>query len=106
MGSPDLWHFEAEADWPPLLQSGGWAEPAWLSGTCASQERALTLHPSGSGPASATFELPVARDGRWLVTPRVVRTGTKGRAKLRLEVLGRPPLPEDEFPEPCEPEGF
>jgi len=96
LGSPDLWHFEAEADWPPLLQSGGWAEPAWLSGTCASQERALTLHASGSGPASATFELPVARDGRWLVTPRVVRTGTKGRAKLRLEVLGRPPLPEDD----------
>jgi hypothetical protein len=94
-GSPDLWRFEAEADWPPLFQSGGWVEPAWFTGTCASQERALTLHTSGAGPASATLELPVAKDGRWLVTPRVIRTGGLGRGTLRLEILGRPPLPDD-----------
>jgi hypothetical protein len=95
-GSPDFWRFEAEADWPPLAQQDGWAEPTWLSGTCASQERALTLHPEGAEKATVTFEVPVPKDGRWLVTPRVVRQGGKGRGTLRLEVLGRPALPEDE----------
>jgi hypothetical protein len=95
-GGTDFWRFEAEADWPPLGQLGGWAEPSWLSTTCASQQRAMTLHPSGPGSATATLELPVPKDGRWLVTPRVVRVGGRGRGKLRLEVLGRPSMPEDD----------
>jgi hypothetical protein len=93
--SVDFWRFEAEADWPPLFQSGGWAEPIWMTGTCASQDRALTLHGSESGLASTTIDLPVERDGHWLVTPRVIHTGGRGRGVLRLEPLGRPPLPED-----------
>ena len=94
--SADLWRFEAEADWPPFAQSAGWAEPAWFSSTCASQERALTLHTAGPGKASVTFELPVPKDGRWLITPRVIRSGGHGKATLRLVVQGRPPLPEDD----------
>jgi hypothetical protein len=43
-----------------------------------------------------TIELPVPKDGRWLVTPRIVRTGDHARGTLRLEVLGRPPVPEDD----------
>jgi hypothetical protein len=94
-GSPDFWRFEAEADWPPLAQSQGWADPIWMTGTCASQERALQLHPSGDVTASATIELPIARSGRWLVTPRIVRTGGHGRGTLRLVPMGRAPLPSD-----------
>jgi hypothetical protein len=95
-GSSDFWRFEAEADWPPLGQSGGWAEPSWLTTTCASQQRALTLHATGKENATVTIELPVPKDGRWLVTPRVVRVGGHGHGKLRLEVLGRAPVPEDD----------
>lgn len=94
-GSPNYWRFEAEADWPPLAQSDGWAEPAWMSGTCASQERALQLHPSTGATASATIELPIAKSGRWLVTPQIVRTGSHGRGTLRLVPMGRAPMPED-----------
>jgi hypothetical protein len=94
-GSSDFWRFEAEADWPPLGQAGGWAEPVWLSTTCASQQRALTLHDSGSQAATVELELPVPKDGRWLITPRIVRLGGHGRATLRLVVTGRAPLPED-----------
>jgi hypothetical protein len=94
-GSGDLWRFEAEADWPPLAQGLGWAEPAWLSGTCASKERALELHPSSDAMATATIELPVPKGGRWLVTPGIVRTGGHGRGTLRLVPMGRAPLPDD-----------
>jgi hypothetical protein len=94
-GNGDFWRFEAEVDWPPLAQSFGWAEPAWMSGTCASQDRALELHPSSRATASATIELPVARGGRWLVTPRIVRTGGHGRGTLRLVPMGRKSLPDD-----------
>jgi hypothetical protein len=94
-GNSDLWRFEAEADWPPLAQSYGWVESAWLSGTCASQERALELHPSSAATAIATIELPVAKSGRWLVTPRIVRTGGHGRGTLRLVPMGRAPLLDD-----------
>ncbi len=93
--SGDFWRFEAEADWPPLAQSNGWVEPAWMSGTCASQERALELHPSSDATANATIELPVARSGRWLVTPRIIRTGGHGKGTLRLVPMGRAPLPDD-----------
>jgi hypothetical protein len=94
-GNSDLWRFEAEADWPPLAQTLGWVEPAWLSGTCASQERALELHPSSDATASATIELPVAKGGRWLVTPRIVRSGGHGKGTLRLVPMGRAPLADD-----------
>jgi hypothetical protein len=94
-GSSDFWRFEAEADWPPLAQTFGWAEPVWMSGTCASQERALALHPSSDATASATIELPVAKAGRWMVTPRIVRTGGHGKGTLRLVPMGRAPLADD-----------
>ncbi len=81
----DFWRFEAEADWPPLSQSGGWADPVWASGTCASGERALTVRPvPEAGTATVSIELPAPREGRWLVTPRVLRRGGKGKGKLHL----------------------
>jgi hypothetical protein len=95
-GSADFWRFEAEADWPPLAQSGGWAEPVWMNGTCASQERALTLRPSGTDRATATIDLPVASTGRWLVTPRIIRTNGSGHGSLRLVPVGRAASPDDD----------
>jgi hypothetical protein len=95
-GSLDLWRFEAEAEWPPLAQAGGWADPVFMSGTCASQEKALTLRPSGPGPASVTIDVPVLTSGRWLVTPRIVRTEQGGHGTLRLVPMGRPPAPDDD----------
>lgn len=95
-GGKDTWRFEAEADWPPLTQRGGWAEPVWASTSCASDGRALTLHPSpATGAAVATIDLPVPRTGKWTVTPRVLYRGGKGHGTLRLIPRGRPPFPSD-----------
>jgi hypothetical protein len=68
----------------------------WMNGTCASQDKALALHVAAGATASVTIELPIPKDGRWLVTPRVIRTGGPGRATLRLEPRGRLPYPDDE----------
>ena len=90
----DFWRFESEADWPPLTQSGGWAEPDWMSGTCASGDRAMTLRPTpDTADASMTIELPVPRDGRWLIIPRIIRRGGKGKGSLT--VLLPAPSPPD-----------
>jgi hypothetical protein len=95
-GSRDLWHFDAESDWPPLAQSGGWAEPAWASNSCATSGRVLTVHPQLGLEAHVTIELPVPRTGKWIVLPRVMRRGGPGHARLRLIPLGRAPVPGDE----------
>lgn len=96
-GTKDIWHFESEADWPPLAQGGGgWIQPIWASNSCASGGRVLTLHSEpGGAPAHATLELPVPRTGKWVVVPRVMRRGGKGHATLRLIASGRAPLPSD-----------
>jgi len=51
----------------------------------------MTLHVApGATIAMATFDLPVPRTGKWSVTPRIMRRGGPGHAKLRLVPLGRP----------------
>jgi hypothetical protein len=94
IASEDLWRFEAEAEWPPLSQSGGWVDPMWASGTCASSDRVLTLHTNDQ--AIATIELPVPRDGRWLVTPRLMRRGGAGRATLQLVPIREGPRQDED----------
>ncbi len=99
-GTKDLWHFEAEADWPPLTQGGGWAEVVWASNSCATEGRVLTLHvepgaPGAEAQASTTIELPVPRTGKWIVQPHILRRGGPGQARLRLVPHGRAALPSD-----------
>ena len=89
-GGAEAWRFEAENEWPPLLQTGSaWAEPIWATDTCASPAgngRALAIHGSASGGGAVVLALPVPRPGNWRVTPRwLVEAGAPGVA---LEVLG------------------
>ena len=91
----DLWRFEAEADWPPLAQSGGWVEAVWASNSCPTGGRVLTLHPQPGLEARAVLEVPVPRTGKWVVLPRILRRGGPGHGKLRLVPLGRAPVPSD-----------
>ena len=91
-GTNETWRFEAESDWPPLSQARGWAAPfAAESGSCASNGHALELVPAGGAGtiASASIALPVPRDGRWRITPRVLRRGGRGRGTLVLEASGQ-----------------
>jgi hypothetical protein len=68
--------FEAEAEWPPLAQEGGFAVPVWAS-RCTSGNRALVLTPTGpTGSARATIAVPVPRRGRWSVEVHVAQGAT------------------------------
>lgn len=63
--------FEAEAEWPPLAQEGGFATPAWMT-TCASKGRVLAVTPT-AGAARVRIALPVPSTGRWSIEPHVAR---------------------------------
>lgn len=72
---PDLerpLRFEAEAEWPPLAQEGGFAVPGPVDG-CASKARALILTPVPTdGSVHATIAVPVPEKGRYRVALHVV----------------------------------
>ncbi len=62
----DRLRFEAEAEWPPLAVSGGWAHPQHLAPACVSRGAGLRLRATGSHDAArARLELAVARPGRY-----------------------------------------
>jgi hypothetical protein len=84
----DTWRFESEHDWPPLAQSGGWAEPVWMSGSCASGGRALALHAEASG-ARVRIALPVPHAAAWSITPRIVRSEGDAAGTVRLVTNAR-----------------
>lgn len=95
----ESWRFEAESDWPPLAQSGGYAWPRWESGSCASGGRVLELVPTASTltVARTTIALPVPRSGTWRLSPQFLRRPNDGTGTLTLRkgsiVLGSWELP-------------
>jgi hypothetical protein len=79
------WRFESEADWPPLAQAGGYAEPVWATTTCASAGRVLTVRTTEPNVrASVTIELPVPRAATWRIRPNVLLRGTGAETELAL----------------------
>lgn len=65
--------FEAESEWPSIMQRGGFAVPAY-SDSCASGGRSLVLTPTPvTGHATMTIALPVPTTGRYKVMIRVVQ---------------------------------
>ncbi|MBI5535479.1 MAG: hypothetical protein HY898_22305 [Deltaproteobacteria bacterium] len=72
-----IWLFEAEAEWPPLAQNGGYAVPTWLSpGSCVSSGVALALVRTGEEPACVTVEVPWPSPQAWDVRLALVVDGT------------------------------
>jgi hypothetical protein len=84
----DVYRFEAEADWPPLSQGGGYAQAAWVSGTGASGDRALEVIPTGGQDAWAELELPIPRKDSYRLSPRVLLRSTGGEGRLVLFTEG------------------
>ena len=88
----ETYRFEAEAEWPPFAQQGGYARPIFAAGTGASEDRVLELVPEGEEPAWADIELPMPtpRDthATFIIEPRVLRRGTGGRGTLVLYAVG------------------
>jgi hypothetical protein len=84
--SHDEWVFEAEAEWPPLGQSGGYAAPTWLApGSCVSSGLALAIHRTDMEQACVTVEVPLPGPERWVVTPSVILDGP---SSVRVEAEG------------------
>jgi hypothetical protein len=82
-GQEETWRFEAESEWPPLRQEGAFSDVTKLAGAtggCASNQKVLDVIGSGT----VTISLPVAKDGRWRVIPRVYRR--KSAAEGTVEV--------------------
>lgn len=70
----DTLRFEAEAEWPAIAQTGGFAVPAQTTDWCASQLHVLALVPSPlTGTAHATITVPVPKPGRYVVSIRVAQ---------------------------------
>jgi hypothetical protein len=104
-GLGDTWTFEAESDWPPFAAAGGHVAVETSVPPCTSGGRALVLTPSRPGAATGatattTIELPVPHSAAtppqrrtWLVTPRVVQSGTNAAGTLSVvDSAGGPPL--------------
>jgi hypothetical protein len=74
-GDAETWRFESENEWPPKWQVNAWAEPAWVTDTCASPAgsgRVLAVH-AGAAGGTVAIALPIPHAGAWLIEPRVLR---------------------------------
>ena len=86
--------YEAESEWPPLAQEGGFAIPA-MGDACASEgglvpHRVLALTPVPvEGKASATISVPVPQSGKYRITLRVTQNVKVPHVTSR--VPGKPP---------------
>ena len=98
----ELWRFESEVDWPPLAQSGAWAEPIYATGlrqNCPSAGQALVVHPAPAG--DVTIAVPVPRSGSWTVRP--VLFSRPGDGDLTITLGGLSWSPKHERSEPNDP---
>jgi hypothetical protein len=83
-----VWRFESEVDWPPLAQSGAWAEPTYATGTrqnCPSAGQVLSIHPSPAG--DVTIAIPIPRAGSWTVRPVLLSRPGDGTLTLTIGPL-------------------
>jgi hypothetical protein len=90
-GGAETWRFESENEWPPKSQHGGaWAEPAWVTDTCASPSgsgRVLTVH-AGAGGGTVVLGLPIPHAGAWLIEPRVLQGAEPAHGTMELWFAG------------------
>jgi len=84
--------FEAEAEWPPLSQSGGYFEPVFAQGTCAWGGRLLAVRTTTTDPFWGIISFPVPFEGRFRIGVHVASRGDV-RARIALKRrLEDPPL--------------
>jgi hypothetical protein len=90
--APHPYRFEAEAEWPPLAQSGGYFEPIFAQGTCAWGGRLLAIRTGTEQPFHGTITFPVPAPGRFRVAIHLASRGdVLARFALRRN-LDDPPL--------------
>jgi len=70
-----LYRFEAEAEWPPIEQEGGYFEPVFAQGTCAWGGRLLAIRSSADRPFQGAISFPVPFPGRFRVGLHIAHRG-------------------------------
>ena len=89
---PTPYRFEAEAEWPPIRQTGGALEPVFAHGTCAWGGRFLAVNSEPDRPFEGTISFPVPAEGTYRIGIHVASIGdVNARFVLRAAPLG-PPL--------------
>jgi hypothetical protein len=86
VGEAGSYRFEAEAEWPPLAQNGGYATPHWRGAGCASQGRVLMVAPT-SEIAVVDIELPAPRAAKYRIRAEAF---AEGPAELELRIVEAP----------------
>jgi hypothetical protein len=98
--TPHPYRFEAEAEWPPIAQSGGYFEPVFAQGTCAWGGRLLGIRTGHDRPFDGVISFPVPGARRYRLG---VHLASRGQVVARLAV-GRnmvdPPLATWSFTPP------
>jgi hypothetical protein len=85
------YRFEAEAEWPPIAQSGGYFEPTWARGSCAWGGSLLTVRGVPGEGFSGMISFPVPRPGRYRIEVHMTsQGGSYARLALLAEPLGAP----------------
>jgi hypothetical protein len=79
--------FEAEASWPVVSISGGWARPEHTPVACASGGRGLYLSSTGEGPLRVSLEVWSPRAALYDVRLQVVASPS-GAAEVALSLAG------------------
>jgi hypothetical protein len=89
---PHPFRYEAEAEWPPIEQSGGFFEPIHARGTCAWGGRLLVIHVAPDQSFHGVISFPVPRPGRYQVGVHLASRGdVRGRVAL-LSKADEPPI--------------
>ncbi len=97
---PHPYRFEAEAEWPPVEQSGGYFEPVFAQGTCAWGGRLLAVRTSPERPFHGVISFPAPSPGRFRVGIHLASRG-EVMARFVLEESGAgPPLATWSFTPP------
>jgi hypothetical protein len=84
---PHPYRYEAEAEWPPIWQSGGFFEPTWAQGSCAWGGRLLTARSVPGQAFGGLVSFPVPHPGRYRLE---VHMASRGEAYARVALLTEP----------------
>jgi hypothetical protein len=89
---PHPYRFEAEAEWPPIRQTGGSFEPVFAQGTCAWGGRLLAVQSEPDRPFDGAISFPVPAKGTYRLSVHLASAGDVTARFVLRESPGAPPL--------------
>jgi hypothetical protein len=89
---PHPYRFEAEAEWPPIRQTGGSFEPVFAHGTCAWGGRLLAVRSETDRPFDGAISFPVPAKGTYRLSVHIASAGDVTARFVLRESPRAPPL--------------